>query len=153
MYEEKRSKPWKTAASVIRMITSCPGVLQRKRAWLRKLIVRVQEACKPAAPIKTLQAVREFASPHILRGRNIFQSIQKVALPDRLPARLAAYAFWSLLLVLLMLLLGAVALAVAVALALSVAVAVTDFSLSCCCGQASFGVPTSESRGSLWITL
>ena len=38
----------------------------------------------------------------------IFRNIQKVALPDRLPARLAAYMFWSLLLLLLMLLLGAV---------------------------------------------
>ena len=47
---------------------------------------------------------------------------QKVALPDRLPARLAAYTFWSLLLLLLMLLLGAVALAVAVAFAFAVAV-------------------------------
>ena len=44
------------------------------------------------------------------------------ALPDRLPARLAAYTFWSLLLLLLMLLLGAVALAVAVAFAFAVAV-------------------------------
>ena len=43
-------------------------------------------------------------------------------LPDRLPARLAAYTFWSLLLLLLMLLLGAVALAVAVAFAFAVAV-------------------------------
>ena len=52
----------------------------------------------------------------------IFNNIRKVALPDRLPARLAAYAFWSLLLLLLMLLLGAVALAVAVAFAFAVAV-------------------------------
>ena len=44
---------------------------------------------------------------------------------DRLPARLAAYTFWSLLLLLLMLLLGAVALAVAVASAVAVAVADT----------------------------
>ena len=44
-------------------------------------------------------------------------------LPDRLPARLAVYAFWSLLRLLLMLL-GAVALAVAVAFAFAVAVAV-----------------------------
>ena len=44
---------------------------------------------------------------------------QKVALPDRLPARLAAYTFWSLLLLLLMLL-GAFALAVAVAFAFAV---------------------------------
>ena len=51
----------------------------------------------------------------------IFRNIQKVALPDRLPARLAAYTFWSLLLLLLMLL-GAVALAVAVAFAFAVAV-------------------------------
>ena len=56
----------------------------------------------------------------------IFENIQKVALPDQLPARLAAYTFWSLLLLLLMLLLGAVALAVAVAFAFAVAVAVTD---------------------------
>ena len=56
----------------------------------------------------------------------IFENIQKVALPDRLPARLAAYTFWSLLLLLLMLLLGAIALAVAVAFAFAVAVAVTD---------------------------
>ena len=56
----------------------------------------------------------------------IFENIQKVALSDRLPARLAAYTFWSLLLLLLMLLLGAVALAVAVAFAFAVAVAVTD---------------------------
>ena len=55
----------------------------------------------------------------------IFEDIQKVALSDRLPARLAAYTFWSLLLLLLMLL-GAVALAVAVAFAFAVAVAVTD---------------------------
>ena len=41
-------------------------------------------------------------------------------LPDRRPARLAAYTFWSLLLLLLMLLLGAVALAVAVAFAVAV---------------------------------
>ena len=54
--------------------------------------------------------------------------VQKVALPDRPPARLAAYTFWSLLLLLLMLLLGAVALAVAVAFA--VAVAVTDIRLT-----------------------
>ena len=47
------------------------------------------------------------------------------SLSDRLPARLAAYTFWSLLLLLLMLL-GAVALAVAVAFAFAVAVAVTD---------------------------
>ena len=52
----------------------------------------------------------------------IFENIQKVALPDWLPARLAAYTFWSLLLLLLMLLLGAVALAVAVAFAFAVAV-------------------------------
>ena len=52
----------------------------------------------------------------------IFENIQKVALSDRLPARLAAYTFWSLLLLLLMLLLGAVALAVAVAFAFAVAV-------------------------------
>ena len=51
----------------------------------------------------------------------VFENIQKVALPDRLPARLAAYTFWSLLLLLLMLL-GAVALAVAVAFAFAVAV-------------------------------
>ena len=44
-------------------------------------------------------------------------------LSDRLPARLAAYTFWSLLLLLLMLL-GGVALAVAVAFAVAVAVAV-----------------------------
>ena len=50
----------------------------------------------------------------------IFRNIQKVALSDRLPARLAAYTFWSLLLLLLMLLLGAVALAVAVAFAVAV---------------------------------
>ena len=50
----------------------------------------------------------------------IFENIQKVALSDRLPARLAAYTFWSLLLLLLMLLLGAVALAVAVAFAFAV---------------------------------
>ena len=56
----------------------------------------------------------------------IFNNIQKVALPDRLPARLAAYTFWSLLLLLPMLLLDAVALAVAVAFAFAVAVAVTD---------------------------
>ena len=52
----------------------------------------------------------------------VFENIQKVALPDRLPARLAAYTFWSLLLLLLMLLLGAVALAVAVVFAFAVAV-------------------------------
>ena len=49
-------------------------------------------------------------------------AFQKVALSDRLPARLAAYTFWSLLLLLLMLLLGAVALAVAVAFDFAVAV-------------------------------
>ena len=49
----------------------------------------------------------------------IFENIQKVALPDWLPARLAAYTFWSLLLLLLMLL-GAVALVVAVAFAFAV---------------------------------
>ena len=49
----------------------------------------------------------------------IFENIQKATLPDRLPARLAAYTFWSLLLLLLMLL-GAVALAVAVAFAFAV---------------------------------
>mgnify|MGYP001792299269 CR=1 FL=1 len=49
----------------------------------------------------------------------IFENIQKVALSDRLPARLAAYTFWSLLLLLLMLL-GAVALVVAVAFAFAV---------------------------------
>ena len=49
----------------------------------------------------------------------VFENIQKVALPDRLPARLAAYTFWSLLLLLLMLL-GAVALVVAVAFAFAV---------------------------------
>ena len=43
----------------------------------------------------------------------IFEKIQKVVLPDWLPARLAAYTFWSLLLLLLMLLLCSVALAVA----------------------------------------
>ena len=48
----------------------------------------------------------------------LFENIQKVALPDQLPARLAAYTFWSLLLLLLMLL-GAVALAVAVAFAVA----------------------------------
>ena len=46
-----------------------------------------------------------------------------LALPDRPPARLAAYTFWSLLPFLLMLLLGFVALAVVVAFVLSVAVA------------------------------
>ena len=56
----------------------------------------------------------------------MFENIQKVALPDWLPASLAAYTFWSLLLLLLMLLLGAVALAVAVAFAFAVAAAVTD---------------------------
>ena len=50
-------------------------------------------------------------------------------LPDRLPARLAAHTFWSLLLLLLMLL-GSVALAVAVAFAFAVAVAVTDIRLT-----------------------
>ena len=49
----------------------------------------------------------------------IFENSQKVALPDWLPARLAAYTFWSLLLLLLMLL-GAVALVVAVAFAFAV---------------------------------
>ena len=44
-------------------------------------------------------------------------------LPDRLPARLAVYTFWSLLRLLLMLL-GAVAIVVAVAFAFAVAVAV-----------------------------
>ena len=46
----------------------------------------------------------------------------KAALPEWLPARPAAYTFWSLLLLLLMLLLGVVALAVAVAFAFAVAV-------------------------------
>ena len=59
----------------------------------------------------------------------IFEHIQKVALPDWLPARLAAYTFLSLLLLLLMLL-GAVAVAVAVAFAFAVAVAVTDIRLT-----------------------
>ena len=67
---------------------------------------------------------------NIRKYSNIFKNIQKVALSDRLPARLAAYTFWSLLLLLLMLLLGAVALAVAVAFAFAVAVAVTDIRLT-----------------------
>ena len=50
----------------------------------------------------------------------MFENIQKVALSDRLPARLAAYTFWRLLLLRLMLRLGAVALAVAVAFAFAV---------------------------------
>ena len=49
----------------------------------------------------------------------MLNNVQKVALPDWLPARLAAYTLWSLLLLLLMLL-GAVALAVAVAFAFAV---------------------------------
>ena len=56
--------------------------------------------------------------------KKIFENIQKVALSVRLPVRLAAYTFWSLLLLLLMLL-GAVALAVAFAVAVAVAVADT----------------------------
>ena len=56
----------------------------------------------------------------------IFENIQKVALPDRLPTRLAAYTFWNLLLLLVMLLLGSVALAAAVVFSFAVAVAVTD---------------------------
>ena len=51
----------------------------------------------------------------------MLENNQKVALQDWLPARLAVYTFWSLLLLLLMLLLGAVALAVAVAVAVAVA--------------------------------
>ena len=54
----------------------------------------------------------------------MLENNQKVALQDWLPARLAVYTFWSLLLLLLMLLLGAVALAVAVVFAFAVALAV-----------------------------
>ena len=71
---------------------------------------------------------------NIRKYSNIFKNIQKVALSDRLPARLAAYTFWSLLLLLLMPLLGAVALAVAVVSAFAVAVLLfTCFGLISAC--------------------
>ena len=58
----------------------------------------------------------------IVRRQGADPDQTKPFLSERLPARLAAYTFWSLLLLLLMLLLGAVALAVAVAFAFAVAV-------------------------------
>ena len=71
-------------------------------------------------------------------------------LPDRLPARLAVYTFWSLLRLLLMLL-GAVALAVAVAFAVAFAVAVA-VAVAGCCGHLSLTRATQALIGS-YITL
>ena len=104
------------------------GYSGAERAQLFEGVRGCPRAYKPYKDYKALQAFIRLYKPYkalikdIKKYLTIFEYIQKVALPDWLPARLAAYTFWSLLLLLLMLLLGAVALAVAVAFAFAVAV-------------------------------